>query len=286
MARNVSRGKQHSENTTLMRSALLVALALWFLTACANLPFGLTPTALPIPTASTPLHIYADETLAYVLRDIGTAFVQANPGTQIQWHFAAPEMLRGQIANDSQAALVMTADTGLLDWLARSGRASAPMPIASDPLAILVANANPAQLERAEDLNRNDLRVAIAKETTALGRATRALVENFRHDAAFGPDFPNLFYQSVRVQADSGRAVLNALIANDADVGIAFASEANLERNRIKILPMPEGLDEFATSTSVILQPARLHPSLQAWVEYLDSPQAQTLWRDYGFEPK
>jgi|GEM_PF-3094434 molybdate transport system substrate-binding protein len=268
-----------------MRPRRLVALALGFLAACANLPFAPTPTALPTPTAPTPLHIYADEALAYVLRDIGAAFLQTNPGTQIQWRFAAPDMLRGQSANDSQAALVMTADTGLLDWLARSGRASAPLPIARDPLAILVANANPAQLERAEDLNRNDLRVVIAKETTMLGQATRALVENFRHDAAFGPDFPNLFYQNVRVQADSGRAVMNALIANDADVGIAFASDANLEPNRIKALPMPEGLNVFATYTSVMLQPARTHTSVQALVEYLDSSQAQTLWRDYGFEP-
>ncbi|RIK33089.1 MAG: hypothetical protein DCC52_04115 [Chloroflexi bacterium] len=140
-------------------------------------------------------------------------------------------------------------------------------------------------MERAQDLNRVKLRVALARPETPLGKATRALLENFRHDADFGPDFPAQFYDSVTVQTDDARALLNALIAARADAGFVFSSDANIERARVQVFPIDPALNVAATYAVVALPSERdATPSLN-FIKALTLPQAQTLWRDYGFEP-
>lgn len=250
----------------------LVVLVLG-MTACANLPFAPTPT----PTPAAPLVIFADDALANVLRDIGAAFTQANPGAQMEWTFAEPNVLRAQIAQGAEPDVVISAD-------ARWHENAFPL-VARDPLVLVVANANPAQLERVEDLNRDALRVAIADENTTLGQATRALVENFRHDAAFGPDFPARLDNSIVAQADSGRAVLNAVIEKRADVGIVYASQARLEAQRVTVLEIPRELNVSAEFRRAALATTKGAARTQAFLDYLTLPQAQTLWRAYGFEP-
>lgn len=268
-----------------MRRAICLTLLFAGLLACAASPFSAAPT--PTPTRAATLVIYADAAVANVLRDIGTSFMQANLDLELEWHFAEPQILLTRLEQGAQPNFVMSADSAIHGALmARSHPAVAPTPIASDPLVLIVIDENPAQLERAEDLNRPGLRVAIAGERTALGQATQALIENFRHDAAFGPDFPALFYDSVTVHADDGRGVLNAVVENRAEVGIVYASQANLERNRVRVFGIDEGLNVPAAFAVIPLRTAPDSQRASSFVEYLNSPQAQTLWRDYGFEPQ
>lgn len=257
----------------MIRQLLSSGILVLGLTACATLPFTQTPT----PTPAAPLVIFADDALANVLRDIGTAFTQTHPGAQIEWTFAEPNVLRAKIAQGAEPDVILSADARLHE--------NASAFVARDPLVLVVANANPAQLERAEDLNRDDLRVAIADENTALGQATHALIEKFRHDAAFGPDFPALFSDNIVAQTDSGRAVLNAVIENRADVGIVYASQARLEAQRVTVMEIPRELNVSAEFKSATLATNKDTARVQVFLDYLTSPQAQTLWRDYGFEP-
>ncbi|MBI4674479.1 MAG: molybdate ABC transporter substrate-binding protein [Chloroflexi bacterium] len=265
----------------MLRAIFLVVAILATLSACATLPFAPTPTPPPSPTP-TRLAIYADAALANVLRDIGTAFLQQNPGASFEWTFAQPDALRVKLAQAAPPDVLISADADVLSQLES---ASAPTRIARDPLTVLIPNTNPANVERIEDLNRRDLRIVIAAENTALGQATRALVENFRHDAAFGPDLPQTFYENVIAQLSNGRSVLDVLLQNRADVGIVYASEANFEARRVTALDIPQGLNVPAEYRGILLKSAHAPARAQAFLEYLASPQAQTLWRDYGFEP-
>jgi molybdenum ABC transporter molybdate-binding protein len=250
-------------------------LIVWFglLMACGTPP--LAQTAAPF-SSPTPLVVYADAALANVLRDIGAAFTQANPDGKLEWTFAEPDLLRAKLQQTPPPDIVISAAADLL-------RNEVSKPIARDALVVVVTGTNPAQLERAQDLNRPGLRVAIAKENTTLGRATRALIENFRHDAAYGPDFPALFYASVTAQANDGRGVMNALLENRADVGIVYASERDTEKKRTDVLPIENELNVPAIYFAALT--AQDTERGVVFMDYLHSPQAQSLWRDYGFEP-
>lgn len=261
-----------------------IVLLMWLAALLACAPAPVTPTAPPTPQSTAPLVIYADAAAADVLRDIGVAFQQMYPAAQIEWTFAAPDALRAKLEAGARPDLIISADAAL-NQASQTRGGAAPKMIARDPLTLAVANANPAGLERAQDLNRVKLRVALARPETPLGKATRALLENFRHDADFGPDFPAQFYDSVTVQTDDARALLNALIAARADAGFVFSSDANIERARVQVFPIDPALNVAATYAVVALPSERdATPSLN-FIKALTLPQAQTLWRDYGFEP-
>jgi molybdate transport system substrate-binding protein len=263
-----------------MGRALLTIFFLAALMGCPALPFAQTPTPQPSPTPAV-ITIYADAALSNVLRDIGTAFTQANPGVKMEWTFAEPNALRAKLAQGAPPHAIVSADAQLLQSI-DGGKTKLA---ARDALAVFIAKKNPANIERIEDLNSENLRIAIAQENTALGKATQALIENFRTDAMFGPDFPQIFNDNIVAQLPDGRSVREAVLQNRADIGIIFASEVNEQAERVTVLGMPEGLNVYSDYMSVINTKTN-SPQAQAFVEYLGSAQAQTLWHDYGFETK
>lgn len=265
-----------------MSRVFCLLLAFAGLSACATTPSA--PTVTRAPTFAAPLAIYADAAAANALRDMGVAFQQVNPAAQLAWTFAEPDALRAKLRADHTADLVISADPALLSAAKQAHADFTAEPIGRDPLVIVFTNANPASFERMEDLNRADLRVAIARADTPLGAATRALLENFRHDATFGPDFPAQFNAMIRAQADDGRGVLNALYDQRAEIGIVYASQANPDRQRLRFVKPDDGLNIFANYYAVASPSARNAAQVARFIEALRSPQAQTLWRDYGFE--
>lgn len=266
----------------MMPRAFFWILAFAGLSACAAAPFA--PPVTRAPTFGAPLVIYADATAANALRDMGAAFQQVHPDAQLMWTFAQPDALRAKLRAGQPADLVISADPALLNAAKQAYADSTAEPIGRDPLVIVFTNANPAAFERIEDLNRADIRIAIARANTSLGTATRALLENFRHDATFGPDFPAQFNDMVRVQADDERGVLNALYDQRAEIGIVYASQANPDRQRLQLVKPDDGLNIFANYYAVASPFTRNATQAARFIEALRSSQAQTLWRDYGFE--
>jgi molybdate transport system substrate-binding protein len=150
---------------------------------------------------------------------------------------------------------------------------------------VFVARANPKGIERIQDLNRTDLRFLIAAESTPLGQATRGLIENLEHDAAFGPDFYDLFYTNLVARAVNGTGVIQRVLTDEADVGFVYGSEAEPASEKITVLELPEGLDVPADFVVAVLDGGQAPATARTFIEYLASPQAQTLWQDYGFVP-
>ena len=261
------------------------AAALAALSACNALPFAPTPTALPTPTLPPPLVIYADNALANALRDIRTAYDQTHPQPRIDFTFAEPADLSTRIENTLRPEVLITTNARIFqDLQARDRLTIPPHVLVRDPLIVFIARTNPAGIERIEDLNRTDIRVVIAAENTRLGQATRALVENFRTDAAFGPDFPAILYHDVIAQPASGSEILQRVVLNRADVGIVYASEADLQREQIMPLVMTAGLGISSDYSVAVLQSALDPARANQFIEFLTTPQAKTIWRDYGFD--
>lgn len=265
------------------------ALVIWLavgLGGCSILPLYPTPAPAPTRTVAAPVVVYADAALANVLRDIRTSIEQADPALKVEFTFAEPPDLQTRLASTLRPELVITSDMAALDRLKQQNRlAGEPRLVANDLVVIVIARMNPAGIERVEDLNRTDLRVALAPEATPLGKQTRLLVENMRRDAAFGPDFPTSFFGSVIISPTTGGEILQRLVTNRADVGVVFASEAGLYQERVQTLALPSGLDVATGYYAAALQGTRDPARGQRVLDALRSSQAQTLWRDYGFEP-
>lgn len=262
-----------------MRPLSVLAVLVALLAACA------APVPSPTATPSPPLVVFADRALANVLRDIRTAFAQAHPEITTELVLEDSAEMRDRIKSTAQPGILMSADTTLVAELQKGNRLEdPPRPVARDPLVLFAARANPADVERVEDLNRPDLRIAIAQDNTPLGTLTGVLVDNLEHDATFGPDFPALLKQNVRVQAADAQAILQSVIEGRADVGIVQASEAELWKERITVYEFDPGLRAAETFTVVKVRTASDFGSAQLFFYFLFSPQAETLWQDDGYE--
>jgi molybdate transport system substrate-binding protein len=161
----------------------------------------------------------------------------------------------------------------------------APRSFARNQLAIIVPTSNPAKLERVEDLNRQGLKIVIAAANVPVGSNTRQLIENFRHDAAFGPEFPTNFYDNVVSQEMNVRQVLSKVTLGEADAGIVFATDALSAKDKVIVLDMPEGLNVTAEYPLTILNPTKDSNQAQQFIEFVLSPQGQAVLAQYGFLP-
>jgi molybdate transport system substrate-binding protein len=253
-----------------------LAFLVVFLAACGTA----TPTAAPATPATT-LRVLAVASLTESLIAAATAFSAANQDVRVEPEFA-PALDAAAVHPD--IAVIITDDGALVDSLESAGRTAEPYAvIAHDTLAV-VAPRTGARVERLEDLNAGLLRIAVARESQPLYAATRSLVETLRHDAAFGPDFGELFDAHIVARERDSRAVVDAVARGDADAGIAYESDAWVAHERVALVEVPPVFNVAVEYRAAVLKdkgaPGR------AFVEFLLSPPAQAIFREYGFKPK
>lgn len=229
--------------------------------------------------------MYADTAMANVLRDVREAFAKAHPETRIELTFVDAANMPNRLDSSLSVNLVLSANAQVFEHLTEQNRIeTAPRVIMRDPLVVFIARTNPAGIERIEDLTRGDLDFAIANETTPLGQATRALIENLRHDLIFGPEFSQLVLDHVSAESDDANSIFESVLLNHADVGVAYASDANLRLGRITLLDLPKGLDVTTDYSAAVLKSTHAPTQAQLFFDFLGSPPAQAIFAQHGFQ--
>lgn len=220
-----------------------------------------------------------------MLRAAKTNFERQNPNRPITLTFAAPEEISSRLATGNDAEIVISADATLFETLAAQDRLQEQAQIfATDPLVIVVARTNPGGVLELQDLNRRDLRVAIAAKDTVLGQQSRLMVANLNQIPRFRTDFSQRFLNGVIGQPSEGGGILNLVEQNRADVGIVLNSQAVLEQHRVFVLPVPP---EAAVGVDYMVGELKVGPGAegaQSFLDFLVSPQTQSMLDKYGLQ--
>jgi molybdate transport system substrate-binding protein len=263
--------------------AELTPLGRWAMVGFRELREMLHPLAsslLPRLTEriSPSLHVFAAVSLEEVLGRLLTDFAVVAPELRVRTVFGASDELADQLLAGSPGCLFLTADDVPIERLRRAkllGRRHAA-PLAENGLAAVARADSGCPVRKPADLATVDsVRVALARPDCPLGRYTEAYLAG-----------RNLWEPMLRraVRVENSRAVLAAVRAGQADVGIVYASDAvRAERCRMlfRVRRTPSPIRYYGTVLNRGPDPA----AARRLLDYLVSPPAARRFRQCGFLP-
>ena len=210
-----------------------------------------------------------------------------------------PGILRRQMANDNTLTLgnltlqvtpdVYEAGARVVDAMARQGQVEKSVRYATNDLAIMVAAGNPKHIAGLKDLDRPGIRLSMPNpEWEGVSRQIAAALRKAGGET---------LYQSVYVSkvADGTTYLTHVhhrqtpmrIMQGESDAGVTWASEVRFQEmihNPISGVAIPAEQNSTAVYAAGVLRNAPHAAAARAWVQYLTLPQAQKIYRDYGFQ--
>ena len=223
------------------------------------------------------LTVSAAASLTNAFKDLAPLFEAANPGTRVQYNFAASGPLLQQIAKGAPVDVFVSADQETMDQAQAQGfvKAAQRRNVVSNTLVVIVpatATALPTGLKALAQAPYQ--RVAIGLPASVpVGRYTKAVLEAEGLWAAIEPKM---------IGAQNARQALDYVARAEVDAGFVYATDAALMPDKLRVA--------FTVAT---LKPVRYpaapvatgpEPALGLkFVEFLVSPAAQAVLATHGF---
>ena len=221
--------------------------------------------------------VSAAASLTNALREIGTAFEAAHPGTTVQFNFAASGALLQQIAQGAPVDVFASADAETMDQAERRGlvRPGSRLDFAANALVVIVPRAAAAPPQALADLLAPAFRhVAIGVPASVpVGRYTQAALEKAKLWAPI---------EAKMIGAQSVRQALDYVARGEVEAGFVYATDAALMPERVKVaFTVPT---ETPVRYPVAVVAASKHAGeAQQFAAYLLSTPAQATLRKHGF---
>ncbi len=238
----------------------------------------------------------------FVLPQLIARFEQLHPELRghIFYETLPPGILRQQIAHNNTLTLgnftlrvtpdVYEAGARVLDAMQSAHQVDAVTRYATNDLAIMIPAANPKGIHSLADLARPDLRLSMPNPAwEGVARQIAATLRNAGGDP---------LYQSVYVaKVASGQTRLTQIhhrqtpmriLAGQADAGVTWSSEVAFQQkigNPITAVAIPAAQNVTAIYAAGVLRNAPHRAAAEAWVRFLQSPDAQAAYRSFGFRP-
>ena len=226
--------------------------------------------------AAADLIVSAAASLTNAFQEIGVGFEAANPGTKVQFNFAASGQLLQQIARGAPVDVFASADPETMNQAEQQKlvEPASRSNFAGNTLVVIVPVDRPGPKTLGDLAGAAVKQVAIGVPASVpVGRYTRAVLEK----AGLWPRV-----EAKMIGAQSVRQVLDYVARGEVDAGFVYATDAALMPDKVKVaLTVP--------TTNPILYPvAPIAASPNAalarrFVEFLVAPPAQAVLAKYGF---
>jgi molybdate transport system substrate-binding protein len=263
--------------------ARLTPLGRWAMAGFRRLQGGLGQTAASlvpqlIERSAPTLHVVAAVSLEEVLGQLLTDFAAVEPGLRVRTVLGASDELADLLLAGSPGHLFLTADPLQLDRLKAAGLLipGTVAPLAENGLAAVACPDGDCPVRKAADLGGPaKVRVALAGPGCPLGRYTRAYL------AGLG------LYESVlrrAVLVENSRAVLAAVRAGQADLGVVYSSDAARAGWCRTLFRARRGPAPIRYGGALVNRGADPGPGRRL-LDFLLSPRAARRFRQCGFLP-
>ncbi len=240
------------------------------------------------------LIILASPNLQRVLPALADTFFAARRLTlPYVFNFSAAQ-INAISANALAAADLFIADDRqtMLDAHATGFTQSEGTPLASDFLSVVLPSGNPGNIRTLQDLARPGLHYLGISSQDGLSRHIQGTLERMMLDPAFGPSYPARVYGNLFKNYTDGPAATRALVTSPPAGDFAMVYHTNYltaqqERGAgaLRELSIPALFNPpIATFATITTRAA--NPSLsRQFIDFMRSPQGQTIWKHYGFQP-
>ena len=224
------------------------------------------------------LNVAAASSLSNVLKAIDTAYTQANPNITITLNSGASGTLQTQIENGAPADVFLSAAAAQMDNLQKENLIinSSRKNLLDNILVLIVPNGSTLGLASFNDL--------------ALSKVTKIAVG----DPASVPagTYANLAFQELGITAQiqsklilgaNVTQVLTYVASGNVDAGLVYSTDA-LSSNQVKaVAQAPADINAQIVYPEAVLQGSKNPGAAQAFLNFLSSAQAVTLFQQYGF---
>jgi len=151
---------------SLAIGVVLVALLIW------------NPFAEQAPTTGDPVFMYCAAGMRVPIGEITAQYASQSFGQLIQLQYGGSNTLLNQLEIAGVGDLYLAADESYMELAIEKGLVQETIPVASIRPVIAVRSGNPKNIRTADDLLREDVRVALGNpEAAAVGKKTRQLMK-------------------------------------------------------------------------------------------------------------
>jgi len=238
--------------------------------------------------AKNPLIIFAASSLKDTYTDIAFSFERIHPKSEIITNFSGSQKLMMQISHGAQVDIYASADLNQISHLQRSGTIdSDPILFASNKLSIIVNNRNIGKIEKFNDLAGDNIKIVVAHSSVPIGRYTERLLTNLAPQSITPKDdLRKLIYRNIVSYEDSVKSVVMKTVLGEADVGVVYSSDAQLEHvmNHTYTIDIPKELNVTGTYYAVKGQKEGNSNLQNEFLTFLQSDIAKSILQEYGFD--
>jgi molybdate transport system substrate-binding protein len=242
------------------RIALLFLIALW-----------------PASAFAANVRVSAAASLTDVLQEIAPAY-EKQSGDGILFNFGASSMLARQIQEGAPADLFISADELRMDQLQQRDLVvkKTRRSILSNTLVIIVPGESRLKITSPSDLADPGIRnIAVAEpQTVPAGIYAKQYLRKVRV-------WDRITYKVI--PTDNVRAALAAVESGNAETGIVYKTDAMISRAVRIAYEVPKGEGPDISYPAAVVAESEQQPAAQRFLDYLQSPPAQELFKKYGF---
>ena len=228
------------------------------------------------------LTVFAAASLTDAFEEMGQSFETSHPGVTIRFNFAGSQSLRTQIEQGALADVFASANSKEMDALAAGGfvNKDTPQIFLTNQLVIILPAANPAGLEKLEDLANPGIKLVLAGEDVPVGKYARQALEQM--NGQFGSDFKDKVLSNVVSNEDNVKQVVVKVQLGEADAGIVYISDV-VAAPDLKSIEIPDGLNVIAEYPIAALSQSPVQDLAADFIAYVLSPEGQAVLQKWGF---
>ena len=273
-----------------MRSKLIKIMSLVLLTilttsACA--PQALpTPTTAPTETAAPKtLTVLAAASLTDSFKEIGQLFESQNPGVTVTFSFGGSQTLAQQLDQGAPADVFASASKKYMDAAVTSMRVNQAdsQTFVTNRLVVIFPKDNPAGLKTLQDLAKPGLKLDLADKSVPVGQYALDFLDKALQDPTFDAKFKDNVLKNVVSSETDVKAVLSKISIGEADAGIVYITDFQVDADKLGKLDIPDTLNTIATYPIAPIADSKNADLAKAFVALVLSPEGQAIMAKYGF---
>jgi molybdate transport system substrate-binding protein len=230
--------------------------------------------ASDLPAAD--LTVFAAASLTDAFANLQPLWTAAHPGSELVMTFDEPRPLLVKVEEGASFDVFAGEHAGpLVDGC----RAIGPItPFASNELAIVVPEGNPAGIETAADLARSGVRIVRVG-----GLSFSILIENLSFLEGYPEGFEQAVYANTVSEEDNVQSVLTKLERGEGDAALVYVTDALSSADAVDMIPVPDEAQVQPAYAAVAMAGSEQPALAEDFISFLVGPEAQAVFDSYGF---
>jgi molybdate transport system substrate-binding protein len=264
---------------------VLLAVCL-LLAACGQSNSTASSSVTPTVVAPTTLNVFAAASLKTVFTAIQKQYQQGHPNVKIVYNFAGSQALVQQITQGAPADVFASADQKNMQKVVTAGLATHPQTFADNTLAIIIPASNPAHITSLKDLAKKGVKIDVAASTVPVGAYTLQSLDKAGTSSAYGTAYESAVKANFVSHEDNDAAIVQKVELGEADAGFVYTTDVTAAAaSKVAFVTIPATLNIVAQYPITVLKNSSHARDALAFVQYILSPDGQTILAKYRFLP-